>query len=135
MELAVYRTIAQISLVAFNDFTKMRTNQSVRLLLRYMSAIALFCLNESFAMAFTHYNSSNFSQPYTAFDDFSRMPSCRIGGIIRKLLSWGYDRSDGIAHELIPLANDMRKYSALHRKILKSWETGSPVWIVILKFY
>jgi hypothetical protein len=83
-------------------------------------------------MALIFPNSSNFSQPFTAFDDFDRMPSCRTGGIIRKFLSWGYDRSDRIAHQLIPLANDMRKYSVLHRKIMKSWEAGTPVRVVIL---
>ena len=112
--------------------TKMTARYSIRILLRFIPAIVLICLRKSFAMAFIHHNSSSFSQPFTAFDDFNRVPNCRTGGIIRKLLSWGYDRSDGLAHELIPLANEMRKYSALHRRILKSWEAGSPVRVVIL---
>lgn len=73
------------------------------------------------------YNISDFSKPYVPFEDFDRSPSCSISGIVDKFLSWGYDRSDEIARELIPLAIEIEKYSALHDQILKSWEAGSPV--------
>lgn len=73
------------------------------------------------------YNISDFSKPFDPFEDFDRSPSCSISGIVDKFLSWGYDRSDEIARELIPLAIEIEKYSALHDQILKSWEAGSPV--------
>jgi hypothetical protein len=58
---------------------------------------------------------------------FDRPPSCTISGIIDKFLSWGYDRSDEVALELIPLAIEIEEYAALFDQILKSWEAGSPV--------
>lgn len=109
--------------------TQMKTNPSIgRLLCLIVLNASLYnCLDAPNSSANIHHSLSDFSKPYVAFEDFHRAQNCRTSGIIRKFLSWGHDKSDTIAFELTPLAIEMRRYAALHRKILLSWETGTPV--------
>jgi hypothetical protein len=109
----------------------MKTKNSTKHLRRFLPVILvlLYLINASYTAAVNLNTFGNFSRSYVAFDDFNRLPSCKTTGIIRKFLSWGDGRSDVIARGLIPLANEMRRYSVLDRKILRSWEAGSPVWV------
>jgi hypothetical protein len=106
---------------------------SQNFLLFFIAGMLLWnCAHDSSATADSsaaniQHNLSNFSKPFVPLEDFDRPPSCTISGIIDKFLSWGYDRSDEVARELIPLAIEIEKYAALHEQILKSWEAGSPV--------
>ena len=108
-------------------------NYSMEHLRRFLRVMLLLlhCINEFYAAAATLNTFSNFSKPFVAFDDFNRQPSCKTTGIIKKFLSWGDGRSDAVARSLITLANEMRRYSALHRKILRSWKANSPVRVII----
>jgi hypothetical protein len=110
----------------------MKTNYYTEHLRRFLLVILvlLYGVNASFAAAVILNSFGNFSKPFVALDDFNRLPSCKTTGIIRKFLSWGDGRSDTIARGLFPLANEIRRYSALHRKIMRSWDAGSPVRVI-----
>lgn len=65
----------------------------------------------------------------STFGGFQQQSRCDLAGISERLQSWGHERSDTIEQELIPLAKELMKYSALHSKILKGWRDGDDVSI------
>ena len=99
--------------------------------------LLLFCYCQRTAQEFTtddvtdadesHIQNPLINATYSGKIRFRGPLKCTVHGAMTKLLSWGHDKSEDYSNQLIPLAELLTEYSALHASILDHWHKGTQV--------